>query len=869
MGYESFEKYQPAALFAIPLIAIGFLVLVVFPAFKIIRHLESEWDSAISVILGVGMAAGYHEVIRACFAEWSFLPLFNGALFEVIKLIIVIIAATHLRGWRLGLKNKNTVKPFFLSDEPLSDDEESDVLGVKNDAIDFANKLENNGSPNSLVFGIDAPWGYGKSSYLHFCKKRLEETGALVFSFEPLRYDQDHVLSAFLRQLSGFLDENNFVPQLGDYFARYAKAIEPYPKLFKLELASFIPDSLSDEDRVQAIREQLEIARRRLVIVIDDLDRLPIDEVKRFIDVIRVSLKLPYISFVTCFDTQNVNSFYHLTKTREHLQVSLGGSDQTEKTTQGKKPDNDHDPRLVKIERESIDTAQIREYFEKVVTVKQVLTINPEMLKKYLIDKLFEQTEEEGSSFTPTSKESMEKAIDEVFKPEIFYRYKDVLGDIRKIKRLVNTIRLRLLDLDVEQLDFEGYDLINLFLLHLNFSETFRDIYTAEINGKEHFSIKWKWESSKSSYENSAFFKEYLLKKTDAERFLLRNLFDAQLFSKKYKEDDFSVFSAAMNGTVHLDRSLERYLRLMTERVTQIKTQAKKFYVNEARKIGSGEKTMSDLASEEEFIFSVSNPAEYHFSLLLQAMVRNTDLFSKQTALATIHWFVESMRRFSTIEMDGLGTGLRDDISLRILYLLNQRGWQDQRDGYYHNDDTNVVQIAEALFEDGERKSVVSKVLDPENGVIGFYDGLKLRLHCSPYRGGNFYNLERGLRAYAKKIGETTDHEGKDTVRRITQLVYKEFKNRYVGQNKNFISDIYALSDQELFGDSLSYVRSEKKDISNEVQTEKIISASFIIYQLINNRITNSDLGSGLFDPDGINDNEGIRKEMQVYIFDV
>ena len=34
-------------------------------------------------------------------------------------------------------------------------------------SIQFANKVLNNFSPQGLVFGLDAPWGYGKSSYLN------------------------------------------------------------------------------------------------------------------------------------------------------------------------------------------------------------------------------------------------------------------------------------------------------------------------------------------------------------------------------------------------------------------------------------------------------------------------------------------------------------------------------------------------------------------------------------------------------------------------------------------------------------------------------------------------------------------------------
>ncbi len=63
---------------------------------------------------------------------------------------------------------KGQAHPYFISDRVIEESEE-DLLNVKEQADIFAERVLNGGSSESLVFGIDAPWGAGKSSFVKLC----------------------------------------------------------------------------------------------------------------------------------------------------------------------------------------------------------------------------------------------------------------------------------------------------------------------------------------------------------------------------------------------------------------------------------------------------------------------------------------------------------------------------------------------------------------------------------------------------------------------------------------------------------------------------------------------------------------------------
>lgn len=94
----------------------------------------------------------------------------------------------------------------FLADEPITRSED-DLLGRKIYAHDAAEKLlATNTEKNAFTFGVVAPWGNGKTSFLYMLKEHIDNNWAgdvVTISFHPWKYGKSSNLTyLFFEELS-------------------------------------------------------------------------------------------------------------------------------------------------------------------------------------------------------------------------------------------------------------------------------------------------------------------------------------------------------------------------------------------------------------------------------------------------------------------------------------------------------------------------------------------------------------------------------------------------------------------------------------------------------------------------------------------
>ena len=87
--------------------------------------------------------------------------------------------------------------------------------------------------------------------------------------------------------------------------------------------------------------------------------------------------------------------------------------------------------------------------------------------------------------------EEASEELENIFRSHDFFHYQDFLGDIRKLKRLINTMLLfEIGKTDFKHSDFNKEDLIHLLLLYVNYPNIFRKIYNTE-EGEKTGSFRW------------------------------------------------------------------------------------------------------------------------------------------------------------------------------------------------------------------------------------------------------------------------------------------------------------------------------------------------------------------------------------------
>ena len=770
----------------------------------------------------------------------------------LISLPIIVYISLILRKLQAYFIIRKDQDSLFMSDKEIKN-KNDDGFNFLEKAERFAESVYNQKSSDSLVFGIDAPWGTGKSTFVNLCKEYWREkykNEMIVFTFDPLRYEnKENLLEKFL---DGFIKEiknHVFAPEIESLVSIYSRFLKKSNPTFSfLGLRFGLP--LGSES-MDVVFKRLETALlnidKKIVIIVDDLDRLDFSAIKEILFVIKKVFTLPNISYVLCYDTEN----------------------------------------MIALEQNKLDIEKITEFLEKFINVKTSLYLDNELLLKY-----FTENKNKSLSQNPfVDPKLISKAVEglkDIFKSRDFHCYLPFIGDARKLKRLINTmILLEVEKVDFENCDFDKQDLIHILVIYIHYPNIFRKIYNTETQGKKgFFSVVEKYEEGypeslprdENIYKNSSDYADYLNGLTNNQKFILNKVFDVKQrlsdsrggvlnFNRITKEMLTSY--ACFNGGSILStagRNLEQYLNVITKMSRPVGTDQYKFYINLKNKILSGE-------TVAEVFFSLKSESDHH--QLWKVLVNTSyDEFTPEKSKVVICYALNSLPQYSLLEIKNIGVGFRNSLTFFIAKLLNEVGWSDEIREHQNNIDENVYEIAEWIFGEGAHveEGVIDILGNVDRGVMGLYDLLLFRLTCCEDRGGDIYNLSRSLSKHGKLEAPTSGNI-KGTVieemREISQKVYHTFKTQFIEQNRNIFDEIDNLAMENVCGKYFSLIleSGEFEDIEVILFTLKSEMKSFIVYQLGNTMIDHG-IGCGYYDASGYKDEKGISNAINDYLFE-
>lgn len=196
---------------------------------------------------------------------------------------------------------------YFIADEEIGDEKE-DLLASEAQAKSFAETVLASGAHPGLVFGVDGPWGVGKTSFINLAERYWSsaEDKVIVCRFEPLRYASEPDLAdRLIRDLSTAIQRKVFAPEFRPAASRYSRLIKGKADVsflgFKLSLE---PSQETVDELLDDIDEVLRRIGRRVIIVIDDLDRLDARTTNNVLFATRRTFKLSQATYILCYDTE-------------------------------------------------------------------------------------------------------------------------------------------------------------------------------------------------------------------------------------------------------------------------------------------------------------------------------------------------------------------------------------------------------------------------------------------------------------------------------------------------------------------------------------------------------------------------------------
>jgi len=205
---------------------------------------------------------------------------------------------------------------LFSSDKPVSHAGE-DKFQRYGFSKGIANIITEREEEACIVIGVYGAWGEGKTSVINFIETELNNVNNIItVKFNPWRYnDENLLLIHFFQTLANALDASlkNKKEKIGDQLKKYAKLLTfDIPILGnigdKLEAAGEMLAGVDIETLKGRIEDLLKKTKQKIVIFIDDIDRLDKIEIHSIFRLVKLTADFANTTYVLSFDDDMVSA---------------------------------------------------------------------------------------------------------------------------------------------------------------------------------------------------------------------------------------------------------------------------------------------------------------------------------------------------------------------------------------------------------------------------------------------------------------------------------------------------------------------------------------------------------------------------------
>ena len=236
----------------------------------------------------------------------------------------------------------------YSTDKPITSEKE-DVLGRRDFSKRLGRLIYNYQGEDGLVLGLYGEWGSGKTSVINMVEEAInglaekareevrkkaeegkvqspsegdrkeDENEPLIIRFSPWHYsDNDNLISLFFQSLKNKIDKNEALKKslgktLNDYVSVFnalsfvlIPGSEAVAKIVQQQIKASYEKKANLDSTKKALEKALKKVKKKIVIVIDDIDRLTNTQIKDIFQLVKSVGDLPYIIYILAMDREIV-----------------------------------------------------------------------------------------------------------------------------------------------------------------------------------------------------------------------------------------------------------------------------------------------------------------------------------------------------------------------------------------------------------------------------------------------------------------------------------------------------------------------------------------------------------------------------------
>ncbi len=195
-------------------------------------------------------------------------------------------------------------------------DPENDLLGHASFAKYLADSICKMTFPEGFIIGIYGSWNSGKSTLLNFLgyylQHRPEDEQPIIVPFNPWQFSgHQNITRRFFEQLQNVLSKEKAVPRgirktIADFAGIISEIPLPYAQTGRA-LATLLDDKEKEASQFkEEVEKTLAKQDKRIVVTVDDIDRLPGEDIKQLFRIFKAIPNFSNVVYVLAFNKEAV-----------------------------------------------------------------------------------------------------------------------------------------------------------------------------------------------------------------------------------------------------------------------------------------------------------------------------------------------------------------------------------------------------------------------------------------------------------------------------------------------------------------------------------------------------------------------------------